>query len=114
MGKLTEWIAYINGDLAPHSVKHHLVHFTVGATEKRVRKLLKQPRINMEEKTGFEGTQELPISDKEIIVILDSLRNTINLIEQTINDPVMTNQIRILLMERQKSMQQIIDKLNNN
>lgn len=45
MGKLTQFIGYINGELSPLSEKHSLTHFTVDLTAKRVRKLLKPAKM---------------------------------------------------------------------
>ena len=66
----------------------------------------------MTEKTGFEPTQNLPLSDKDVFVIMDSLRSSIQHLDNIIASLDVTNQVRILLMERQKVMQNIINKLN--
>lgn len=69
----------------------------------------------MKEKTGFESTQELPLSNKDIQLIIDSLRYSIAKMEYEertahwLYDKEAINIIR----ERKYKMQNIISKLNH-
>lgn len=63
MGKLTEYIAYINGNYQPAQHKHYFNHFTIDENTKKVRKLLKHPKM----KTAEQILDNYPILDGVLI-----------------------------------------------
>lgn len=66
----------------------------------------------MTEKTGFEPTQELPLSNKDIQTIIDCLYICINTMEN--QKSLVTPDIRMNLVDKSFELKVIMNKLNTN
>lgn len=65
----------------------------------------------MNEKTGFETTQELPLSDKDIMIIVDCLRESARQIKALTENSIIPYSAKMTLMERTSAIEKITEKL---